>query len=89
MRVSWIRKRWRHCSKMRILLIKELKNRGMPEENMLELTVERWRETHGVDDELHNGRHAMLMFWLNNPIRLGFGDEHKWETNLDKDVYVR
>lgn len=74
---------------VQVLLIKELDNRGTPEQLMLELTTELWREAHGVDDEIHNGRQAMLMFWLSNPIRLGFGDEHDWDTNLDKDSYVR
>ena len=61
----------------------------MPEQTMVEIVTEKFRETFDLNNETHNGRHAMLMFWLNNPIRLGFGDEHKWDTNLDKDVYVR
>lgn len=75
---------------MEVWLIKKLKNRGLPEDNMLGLTAERWREAHGVDDAMHNGRQAMLEFWLNNPILLGFGEEHDWgEVKLDKEVYVR
>lgn len=75
---------------MEVWLLKKIKNRGMPEQLMLELTTELWREAHGVDDQMHNGRQAMLMFWLDNPILLGFGEEHDWgELDLDKEVYVR
>ena len=73
---------------MEVWLRKKIKNRGMPEENMLELTVERWRETHGVDDATHNTRQTMLMFWLDHPILLGFGEENNWDTDLDKEAYV-
>ena len=73
---------------MKILLIKQLNSRGMPEQNMLELTVEMWRVVHGIDDKMHNGRQAMVDFWLNNPILLGWVEDHEWDVNLDKDVYV-
>ena len=70
-------------------MAKKIKNRGMPEMVMLKVVEEKYKQIFGRDNEVHNGRQAMLEFWLSNPIRLGFGeDEGTWDTSLDKEAYI-